>query len=243
MNSKIDANAATPAFNMLLGIRVAMSEEIPANARLNAAKIKLLNGGDRIPIRRLHEEYSVIADPTHTMIFSGNNLPEIGDVHDPGILRRLLRVPFRQDFRHNPDLNLKKKLATSECRAAILALLVENAILWYRDGLLISNEMQNAVKNYIDSQDFIAEFISENCNYGRDLKIPRKEFLKALQDNYPKETRGLSDRTLTSMVEKLDGVSYRRGTGGGYAFFGIGWKSAPEQQSFHFSPDDNDPPF
>ena len=244
MNSKIDANAATPAFNMLCGIRVAMSEEIPANARLNAAKIKLLNGGDRIPIRRLHEEYSVIEDPTHTMIFSGNNLPEIDDVHDPGILRRLLRVPFRQDFRHNPDLNLKKKLTTPECRAAILALLVGNAMLWYRDGLLISNEMQNAVKSYIDSQDFIAEFISENCNYGRDLKIPRKEFLKALQDNYPKETHGLSDRALTAMVEKLDGISYRRaGKEHIGQFFGIGWKDAPEQQSFHFNPDDNDPPF
>lgn len=242
LNSKIDANAATPAFNMLLNARVAMSEEIPGNAKIDAAKIKLLNGGDRIPIRRLHEEYSVIADPTHTMIFSGNNLPEIGDVHDPGILRRLLRVQFKQNFRHNPDLNLKKKLATPECRSAIIALLVENAMLWYRDGLIISSEMQNAVKSYIESQDFIAEFIAEHCNYGRDLKIPRKEFLKALQDSYPKETRGLSDRTLTSMVEKIDGVSYfRKETG--YAFCGIGWKNAPEQQSFNFNADDTDPPF
>lgn len=244
MNSKIDANAATPAYNMLLGARVAMSEEIPANAKLNAAKIKLLNGGDRIPIRRLHEEYSVIADPTHTMIFSGNNLPEIGDVHDSGILRRLLRIQFKQDFRHNPDLNLKKKLATPECRSAILALLVSNAIQWYRDGLLISSEMHNAVKSYIESQDFIAEFIAEHCNYGRELKIPRKEFLTALQENYPKETRGLSDRALTSMVEKLDGISYKIGgknhTG---QFFGIGWKDSPEQQSFHFKNDDNEPPF
>ena len=245
MNSKIDANAATPAYNMLLGARVAMSEEIPANAKLNAAKIKLLNGGDRIPIRRLHEEYSVIADPTHTMIFSGNNLPEIGDVHDPGILRRLLRVPFRQDFRHNPDLNLKKKLATPECRSAILALLVENAMLWYRDGLLISNEMILAVQHYVDSQDFIAEFIAEHCIYGRDLKIPRKEFLDALQTNYPKETRGLSDRALTSMVEKIDGISYNPRSGKECIgkFFGIGWNDAPEHQSFNFSDDDNEPPF
>ena len=242
LNSKIDANAATPAYNMLLGARVAMSEEIPANAKINAAKVKLLSGSDRIPIRRLHEEYSVIADPTHTMIFSGNNLPEIGDVHDPGILRRLLRIPFRQDFRHNPDLNLKKKLSTPECRSAILALLVSNAILWYHDGLLISNEMKNAIKSYIDSQDFIAEFIAEHCIYGRDLKIPRKEFLKALQDSYPKETRGLSDRALTSMVEKLDGVSYfRKETG--YAFCGIGWNGAPEQQRFSFNTDDSDTPF
>ena len=244
LNSKIDANAATPAFNILLSVRVAMSEEIPPNVKLNPAKIKLLTGRDRIPIRRLHEEYSVIADPTHTMIFSGNNLPEIGDVHDPGILRRLLRIQFKQDFRHNPDLQLKNKLATPECRSALFALLVSNAMQWYRDGLIVSNEMNLAVQNYVASQDFIAEFISEHCNYGKDLRIPRKEFLTALQENYPKETRGLSDRALTSMIEKIDGVSYRIGgknhTG---QFFGIGWKSAPEQQSFNFNDDDNDPPF
>ena len=243
LNSKIDANAATPAYNMLLGARVAMSEEIPANAKIDASKIKLLNGGDRIPIRKMFEEYSVIEDPTHTMIFSGNNLPEIGDVHDPGILRRLLRIQFKQDFRHNPDLQLKKKLASPECRSAILAMLVENAMLWYRDGLLISSEMQNAVKSYIESQDFIAEFISEHCHYGRDLKIPRKEFLKALQGSYQKETRGLSDQTLTKMIEKIDGIAYRRGTGGVRAFYGIGWNDAPEQQSLNFNPDDNEPPF
>ena len=237
LNSKIDANAATPAYNMLLGARVAMSEEIPANAKIDASKIKLLNGGDRIPIRKMFEEYSVIEDPTHTMIFSGNNLPEIGDVHDPGILRRLLRIQFKQDFRHNPDLQLKKKLASPECRSAILAMLVENAMLWYRDGLLISSEMQNAVKSYIESQDF------EHCHYGRDLKIPRKEFLKALQGSYQKETRGLSDQTLTKMIEKIDGIAYRRGTGGVRAFYGIGWNDAPEQQSLNFNPDDNEPPF
>ena len=245
LNSKIDANAATPAYNILLGTRVAMSEEIPPNVKLNPAKIKLLTGGDRIPIRKLFEEYGVIEDPTHTMIFSGNNLPEIGDVHDPGILRRLLRIQFTQDFRHAPDTSLKKKLSSPECRSALLALLVSNAMDWYKNGLIVSDEMKNAIRRYLDSQDFIAEFIAEHCNYGRDLKIPRKAFLKALQGNYPKETRGLSDRALTSMVEKIDGVSYKR-INGPYWFCGIGWNGAPEQQSLEFShdePDNFDTPF
>lgn len=245
LNSKIDANAATPAYNLLLNVRVAMSEEIPPNVRLNPAKVKLLTGKDRIPIRKLFEEYGVIEDPTHTMIFSGNNLPEIGDVHDPGILRRLLRIQFTQDFRHAPDTSLKKKLSSPECRSALLALLVSNAMDWYKHGLIVSDEMKNAVRRYLDSQDFIAEFIAEHCNYGRDLKIPRKAFLKALQENYPKETRGLSDRALTSMVEKIDGVSYKR-INGPYWFCGIGWNGAPEQQSLDFGhdePDDFDTPF
>ena len=232
MNSKIDANAATPAFNILDGKRVSISEEIPPNVKLNAAKIKMLTGGDRIPIRRLHEEYSVIEDPTHTMIFSGNNLPEIGDIHDPGILRRLCRIIFKQDFRQNPNLKLKQQLLSPDCRAGFLSVLVEHAQKWYNDGLIVSNEMQKAVQSYIDSQDFIAEFISEHCKFGRNLSIKRKDFLKALQEEYPKETRGLSDRSLTSMVEKIENIFYKIGgkshTG---IFCGIDWKTAPEQQT------------
>jgi P4 family phage/plasmid primase-like protien len=231
LNSKIDANAATPAYNMLDGKRVSISEEIPANVKLNAAKIKILTGGDRIPIRRLHEEYSVIEDPTHTMIFSGNNLPEIGDIHDPGILRRLRRIQFKQDFRQNPNTKLKQQLLSADCRTGFLSVLVQYAQKWYNDGLIISSESKQAMQDYIDSQDFINCFISDYCERGRNLSIPRKEFLKKLQEEYPKETRGLSDRNLTNMIEKIDGVTYKRNSKGSYAFFGIAFNDAPQQQS------------
>lgn len=227
-----DVNAATTAFNMLVGKRISISEEIPANEKLDAAKIKLLSGNDPIPIRPLFEEYTVHENPTHTMFFSGNSLPEIGDVHDPGIQRRLRRIQFKQSFRDNPNLHLKQQLLTPDARAGWLSLIVEHAQRWYKDGLPESAEMKQAVKSYYDSQDFISEFISEYCERGRSLFIARKDFLKRLQENFPKETRGLSDRTLTSMVEKIDGINYRRGTGGGYSFFGIGWNDSPQQQDF-----------
>ena len=227
-----DVNAATTAFNMLVKKRISISEEIPANERLDAAKIKLLSGNDPIPIRPLFEEYKIHENPTHTMFFSGNNLPEIGDVHDPGIKRRLRRIQFKQSFRDNPNLQLKQQLLTPDARAGWLSLIVEHAVTWYKKGLPESDEMKQAVKSYYDSQDFISDFISEHCERGRTLSIPRKDFLQRLQENYPKETRGLSDRTLTSMADKIDGVSYRFGTGGKYYFFGIGWNNSPQQQDF-----------
>lgn len=230
-NKKIDANAATPAFNMLVGKRVAMGEEIPANVQLNAAKIKLLSGGDRIPIRLLHQEFGVIDNPMFTLILSGNNLPEIGDVHDPGIQRRLVRIPFNQSFRDNPNLKLKKTLLSPDCRSGMLSVLIENAIEWYKKGLLISSAMKDAAERYFESQDFIADFISEYCQRGRNLSIPRKDFLKRLQENYPKETRGLSDQTLTRMIEKIDEISYnpRAGKKCVGTFFGIGWNDSVQQ--------------
>ena len=100
-----------------------------------------------------------------------------------------------------------------------------------------SDEMKQAAKSYYDSQDFISDFISEHCTRGRNLFISRKEFLKRLQEEFPKETRGLSDRSLTSMIEKIDGVSYnpRAGRKCSATFFGIGWNDSSEQQDL----DDN----
>ena len=230
LNKTLDANAATPAYNLLLNKRLAISEEIPANSKLNASKIKLLTGGDRIPIRRLHEEYTEIKDPTHTMIFSGNNLPEIGDTHDVGILRRLLNIKFTQDFTgNNCDDSLKRKLLLDENRNALLSILVDYAVEWYKNGLIISQAMLDATKKYVESQDFISEFINENCVFGRDKNIPRKAFLDKLIAAYPKETKGFSGQTLTGMVAKIDGVSYRYGTGGKFRFYGIGWQDSAEQ--------------
>lgn len=224
LSKTIDANSATPAFNILEHKRLAISEEIPQGAKLNAAKVKQLTGGDMIYIRRLHQEASRIDDPTHTMIFSGNYLPEIGDVHDPGILRRLLRIQFKVDFTQAPDETLKKKLLTADARAGMLTLLVDNAREWYKHGLIISAEMKTAAKAYTESQDFIAEFIAENCVFENGASIPRKDLLSRLNEEYPQETRGLSDRALTAMIEKQEGIGYARSaTNGGYAFRGIRW--------------------
>ena len=227
-----DPNAATTAYNMLVGKRIAIADEIPANKSLDPAKVKLLSGNDPIPIRPLFEEYKVHENPTHTMFFSGNHLPAIGDVHDQGIRRRLRRIQFKQSFRDNPNLLLKQQLLTPDARAGFMTLIVAHAQEWYKNGLPESDEMKKSVNSYYDSQDFISEFICENCNYGRNLSITRKQFLQKLQDEYPKETRGLSDRTLTEMVSKIDGVSYRRSTGKIYYFFGIGWNDSPQQQDF-----------
>lgn len=227
-----DPNAATTAYNMLVGKRISIADEIPANKSLDPAKVKLLSGNDPIPIRPLFEEYKVHENPTHTMFFSGNHLPAIGDVHDPGIRRRLRRIQFKQSFRDNPNLLLKQQLLTPDARAGFMTLIVAHAQEWYKNGLPESDEMKKSVNSYYDSQDFISEFISENCTYGRNLSITRKQFLQKLQSEYPKETRGLSDRTLTEMVSKIDGVSYRRSTGKIYYFFGIGWNDSPQQQDF-----------
>lgn len=231
LTNKFDANAPTPALTMLEKARTAISEEIPQGMPLNQAKIKQLTGGDPIPVMPKFQEYHVIENPTHTLILSGNFLPDLNNAKDAGIIRRLRRIIFSQNFRDNPNLQLKQQLLTTDARAAWLALIVRHAIEWYKNGLPTSANMQKAADDYFKSQDFISSFIDDFCIVGHNLSIPRKQFLKRLRNEYFKETRGLSDQNLTRMIEKVDGIIYARKENG-YSFCGIGWGDSPEQCNF-----------
>ena len=217
-----DADAATPAFAKLQWRRLAISEEIPAGRKLDYSKFKILTGGDVLPIRKLHQEATEIKDPTHKMIFSGNHLPELDDTHDTGVLRRWIQIKFEQDFTHNPDTTLKKFLQTDDALSALLNILVENAVTWYKDGLIISEKMKRDRDAYFTEQDFLADFIITYCTRDADKSIPLKEFINKLKSVCSDETRGMSDRALSNMIDKIPFITKQRKTKGNI-LFGIGW--------------------
>ena len=245
-----DAGAATTELNPLENIRIAIVEELPQGGRLDVAKFKNLTGSDFIPIRKLHQE-QIYIEPHFSPILSGNYRPELSDTRDPGLLRRLMNIDFVQSFIGSQrDPYLKRKLAEPDALSGFLSLIVDNSILWYREGLLESNAMRQATHDFLHENDFIGEFIDEHCERGSNLSIPRKAFLERLKKEYPAEClRQFSnrDRALVDAIRRIDGISYD-GTGGTYKFKGVGWRNAPKQQSIcddfngeHIDP--NDTPF
>ena len=251
MNRSQDAGAATTELNPLINCRVAIVEELPQGGRLDVAKFKNLTGGDMIPMRLLHQE-QINVEPHFSPILSGNYLPELSDTRDPGLKRRLLNIVFEQTFTGEArDPNLKTKLSTADALSGLLSIVVTEAVAWYKHGLIISAAMEQATKDYLDENDFIAEFIEENCERGARLSITRKDFLDRLKNgDYAAECLkqfGNNDRALTSAIKRIEGIEYRRsGRTGGNAFVGIGWKGAPKQSTLDqctpISPDDC-PPF
>lgn len=226
-----DAGAATTELNPLENCRLAIVEELPQGGKLDVAKFKNLTGGDKIPIRRLHQEQITI-EPHFSPILSGNYLPELSDTRDPGLLRRIMNIPFTQSFiGKERDPKLKAKLATPDALSGLLSLIVDAAKDWYRNGLLESDSMRQATKEYFEENDFIGEFIDEHCDRGKDLSIPRKEFMEKLKDECETECRRLfsnRDRALTDAIRRIDGITYQRNKAGN-SFHGIGWKGAPRQ--------------
>ena len=228
-----DAGAATTELNPLEFCRIAIIEELPQGGRLDVAKYKNLTGSDFIPIRRLHQE-QIYIEPHFSPILSGNYRPELSDTRDPGLLRRLMNIDFTQSFVGKMrDPYLKKKLAEPDAQSGFLFLIVDAAVLWYRDGLLESSAMKQATHDFLHENDFIGEFIAEHCERGQNLSIPRKAFLERLKREYSTEClRQFSnrDRALVDAIKRIEGISYSN-TRGIYKFNGIGWRNAPKQQT------------
>lgn len=220
-----DSNAATTALNGLCKARFAISEELPQGGLVDSSLIKNLTGGDELPFRPLYGEFRRVA-PTHKINLSGNFTPRLENFSDKGLRARLLVMPFDQTFTGDRcDSHLKEKLLSQENLRGLLKILVEEARLWYRDGLVISDRMMEATRENIEANDFVADFLSEYVEVTKDTRdsVPRKTLLELFKDKCP-QTRRFNDRELSKLVvDKLSeqGVEFGRGKGGSYKFKGI----------------------
>lgn len=232
-----EAQAATPEFNKLEHARLAYAEEIPPDRKLDVAQFKILTGGDRLPIRRLHHEATQIKQPSHKMIFSGNRLPKLDDPRDQGILRRLLVVEFRNSFTdQNRDPTLKKKLTREEVKSAIFNWLLQGCLEWQRrreqngSGLPVSEEMKKDRDAYLIENDELMYFIDENCVRDKNASVKRSEMLKRIKAEV-NSLRQTSDQELTKLLLSIDGITYGKKTTG-RVFYGIRLLDPSELEGF-----------
>lgn len=145
------------------------------------------------------------------MNLSGNFTPKLPNVKDGGLLRRLINFSFDVQFgRDKPiDPHLKKKLLNTQNQSALLRLLVDEAVAWYRgDGLIISDLMKAATREHIAQNDFVAEFAAEFYVFGEKLIVKARDFIEHLRSEYPRECSRFSRAELIRLVEKTLGVEY-----------------------------------
>ena len=233
-NKPFDADKPTTSLNGLELARFAISEEMPADGELEISLIKNLSGGDRINLRRLHNEYKLVR-PTAKLNLSGNYTPKIENVHDNGLLRRMLNMPFLVKFgtAENPaDYDLKKKLLAPENLSALLRLLVAESCEWYRNRLIISSQMKQETKRHLEQNDFISDFISDNYERGDNLFVKAKDFVDALKREYPRECGRFKRNDLIRLISETSGITYGVNRTNNRVFKGIGKPDAPSQQSF-----------
>lgn len=163
----------------LYGRRVVVATETEVGARFAEARVKLLTGGDKIPARRMREDFWTF-DPTHKLLMSTNHRPGIrGTGH--AIWRRIHLIPFAQTFGDDrKDPTLPEQLQREA--EGILAWAVEGCRLWREQGLNPPPEVLAATREYRTSEDVIGKFVEAKCNTGDDVRrTPYSDLYEALQ--------------------------------------------------------------
>lgn len=151
---------ATPDLARLPGARLVSASEPEMGVKLKDALIKALTGGEKIPVRRLHQDF-IEVDPQFKIILSGNHKPRIDDTSD-GIWRRVHLVPFDiQIPREMVDRALPRKLRAEA--EGVFAWLIEGALDYLNHGLAPPAKVMAATQDYREESDPIGTFIRSAC--------------------------------------------------------------------------------
>lgn len=73
-------------------------------------------------------------------------------------------LPFKRQFvGQDKDSQLEEKLMSE--RDGILRWMVQGAVKWHKEGLNLSQTIQNESRQYRSDSDVLAEFLSEECEF------------------------------------------------------------------------------
>jgi len=176
-DSRKGGGEATPDLARLPGARMVSASEPEMGVRLKDALIKTLTGGDKISVRRLHQDFFELI-PQFKIILQGNHKPIITDDSD-GIWRRVMLIFFEiQVPKDQVDPELPKKLRRE--MDGVFAWMVAGALDYLTIGLRPPDKVLAATEEYRQESDPIGAFIRGGCEVtGRedDTVTPEDMFI------------------------------------------------------------------
>lgn len=155
------AQGASPATAKLRGVRYLVASELEEKARIDAAFMKRMTGGDRISARYLYgQPFSF--DPAFLTLMVTNFLPKL-PANDPAVWARVRVVPFDVVIpQDKQDPHLPNKL--KDCADAVLTWAVEGWLDYQANGLVTPDAVRVATEAYAESQDDVKRFVDEACS-------------------------------------------------------------------------------
>lgn len=157
-DSQRRSDQATPEFARLPGARMVRCAELPRGQGFRESTLKMLTGGEPILVRHLNEGFFEFK-PIFKVTGSGNDKPSIGGV-DEGIWRRMKLVPWDVTIPEAQRRDMEQVLAEFEAEGpGILNWLVEGALAYLHDGLVVPGEIRQATEAYRGEMDPVGEFL------------------------------------------------------------------------------------
>ncbi|AVZ72972.1 hypothetical protein SLUN_12990 [Streptomyces lunaelactis] len=156
---------------VLRGARLALIEELPEGAHLNAVQLKKATS----PQMSGHHLYQseTTWDTTHSLVVTTNYRPIVSET-DEGTWRRLSLIPFPYTFvsdpkepherQGDPTLVTRAENGDPEIIAAALRWLVDGAHKWFTAGMVLSDEpeqIRKATRAWREETDLVLAFWGE----------------------------------------------------------------------------------
>ncbi len=178
----------------LAGIRFAMANETPTDARFDEATVKQLTSTDTVHARELyHEPFSF--RPTHTLWLRANDKPAVRDT-SIAFWRRIKLIPFV--VRITPREQVKNLGEQLQAEASgILNWAITGCLEWQRLGLAAPARVVSATNEYRKEEDVIGEFVEACCREREGVWTATAHLYQAFTSWWI-ETRGMRTALMSS---------------------------------------------
>lgn len=213
----------------LAGSRLVYSSEVDEGSRWNESRIKWMTGRGRLVAHFMRQD-DFEFDFTAKIVIEGNWKPALKSVGEE-IRRRLHLIEFPEPIpEHERDHQLKDKLIAEY--PAILAWMIEGAVIWADTGLGLPEAVSDNVGRYLNAQDTLGAWIAECV-----ITEPNAtELSSKIWNNYRAwtERNGESALGRRRFADQLEarGVTFRRGAQGMRLIQGLQLKNAEEPKSY-----------
>ena len=195
------AEGANSALARTKNKRFVVLQEPESNEEIKVGEMKMLTGGDTVPVRELYKEQEYIK-PQFKMVLTCNALPSLSS-SDRGVWRRVSVVEFISVFTDKPDPNEKYQFMIDEglnekiCSDGpwvepFIYLLIEYYQKYLKSGLTEPSDVRKYTEEYQSDSDFFIQFINEriveldNC----DTKPLKIDSIYAVYQEWFRQTKG-----------------------------------------------------
>ena len=154
------AGGASPDIARLFGRRFLRVQELPEGEAMREDLVKRLTGGEDFPVRDLFQGYFDFK-PLFTGHMSGNGFPKITGT-DNGIWRRMAVIHWPVTIPEDRQRDFEDVLSDFRPEyPGILNWMVEGALIYLREGLVIPDAVRQKTQEYRDEMDRTSAFCAE----------------------------------------------------------------------------------
>ncbi len=202
------------------GCRVVTTNEPNKGAELDAGLVKQATGRDPLTARFLNKEFFTFV-PQFKPWFLCNDKPKVR-ANDSGIWRRIVPMAFMNQPQE-VDKTLKDRLVMPDVKSAVFAWIVEGAVRWYQEGLVLPACVEREVAKYRAESDPLSRWMTE-CVMKDPEGVAPISMLRRSYENFCRENedepisllgynRMLEEKGHERRGKKVDGIYTKIWTG------------------------------